>query len=185
MKNKKVYILGIIVFIIIVIITIGIIVSNTISKKNINENFEIANIINNNSYLPIQYMSKYNKTDTKFQEYQKIDNYMSIDFNNNDISFSYYGYPNDQSEKYLGEISILTNQYNILGITIGDDIESSITKLQNYGFKLEKTDANSLVILNYKDYTIELETDITNNSNAVIKTLHLKINSKYLGNLVY
>jgi len=156
------------------------------STVSLEESFEIANIINNNSSLPIKYMIKYEEDETQFQNYEKINNYMSIDFysKDRDIVFKYYGYPNDESEYYLGEISISTNKYNVLGVTIGDVVETAINKLKEYGFELEEVDANQY-ILKYKDYNINLETTKTINNDIVIEEINLRINSKYLGRKMY
>jgi hypothetical protein len=123
MKNKSIIIVGVLVSIIIVIcIVVAIIIANNKNgknSKNINtnnnmENNEIINTINNNSKLPVNYMEQYDNEDVKLQRYNKLDNFMSKDFKDNDISFSYYGYPNDESDLYLGKIELLTNKYNIL-----------------------------------------------------------------------
>lgn len=197
--NRKI-ILGII-SIIVVILFIGIIVllnyhSDNVEKNNIindtNENEEkyyentpIIETINNNSNLPLQYLSKYDETNSNLQNYEKINNFMSINFQNDDIAFSYYGYPNDESEKYLGSISLLTNKYNILGITIGDDIEQAVAKFQEYGFKLNSSDIYS-ANLTYGDFTIDISEDLeTEQENHKIGTIKLYAESEYLGNRVY
>ena len=197
--NRKI-ILGII-SIIVVILFIGIIVllnyhSDNVEKNNIindtNENEEkyyentpIIETINNNSNLPLQYLSKYDETNSNLQNYEKINNFMSINFQNDDIAFSYYGYPNDESEKYLGSISLLTNKYNILCITIGDDIEQAVAKFQEYGFKLNSSDIYS-ANLTYGDFTIDISEDLeTEQENHKIGTIKLYAESEYLGNRVY
>lgn len=179
--KKVIVLVGIVIFIFMII---GILVTK--KKFNMEENFEIANVINDNSYLPIKYMSKYGENSADFKEYEKINNYMSTDFysKDRDVVFKYYGYPNDESEYYLGEISISTNIYNILGITVGDIVESSINKLKEYGFELEVVDANEY-ILKYKDYNIKIETTKANNNELVVEKINLRVDSKYLGRMLY
>lgn len=178
---KKV-IIGIIVVILIAIIAV-VVISN-----NKNGNIEMINSINNNSNLPVKYMSEYDDTDSKLQNYEKLNNYMSNDFKDRDISFSYYGYPNDVSKYYLGRISLLTNKYDILGVTIGDNMKQSISKLEKYGFKSEKSDNYLSVTLKYKEFTIKLESDMVdydNNDDVTISNIELEVESKYLGNTLY
>lgn len=185
MKNKSIFILGTIVVIVIAIIAIIVIINNG-KQNNI---YRKADIINNNSNLPIKYMSKFDSEDINLQKFDKLNNYMSKDFTDGDISFSYYGYPNDESEYCLGEIELLTNKYNILGVTIGDNMKQSISKIEKYGFKLEESDDYFVATLNYKDFTINIEANTENydeaEDNIVIGTIQLKAKSKYLGNRSY
>ena len=196
MKNKRIIIIGTIVAIVIVVI-ISIVISN---NKKIDNNYgnnekegiinnKIEDIINNNSNLPVKYMSKFDSEDVNLQQYEKLNNYMSKDFKDSDISFSYYGYPNDESEYCLGKIELLTNKYNILGVSLGDNMKQSISKIEKYGFKLEESDDYFVATLNYKDFTITIEADTEDYEEAeedvVIGTIELKAKSEYLGNKVY
>ena len=188
MKNKSVFIIGIIAFILIAVIAIIVI---SINKKTNNTygNIEIVDIINKKSNLPVKYMSQFDSANINLQKFEKLDNYMSKDFRNDDISFSYYGYPNDESEYCLGEISLLTNKYNILGVSIGDNMKQSISKIEKYGFESEENNTYFDAVLNYKDFTIRIEADTENFDEAedavTIGTIQLKANSEYLGNRVY
>ena len=188
MKNKKIFKLSVLVVVLIFVLAIVIIFKQNEKKHNAEDvgdigNVEIFNIINNNSKLPIRYMSKYKSDEAILQKYQKIDNYMSKDFEDTDISFSYYGYPNDESDYYLGKIELLTNRYNILGVSIGDNVEQAISKIQKYGFESEKMNRYFLITLKYKDFTIEIKTDIENEN--IIDMIQLCAESEYLGNNVY
>lgn len=180
MNKKSIIILGVLG-----VITIAIIAIIVIRKNNV---YRIVDIINNNSNLPIKYMSKLDTENLNLQKFNKLDNYMSKDYTDEDISFSYYGYPDDESEYYLGSIGLLTNKYNILGVTIGDNMKQSITKLEKYGFKLEESDDYLEVTLKYNDFTITMEANEENyedTDNTVIEGIGIKANSKYLGNRVY
>ena len=161
-------------------------INNTIENEEIyDENLQIVETINNNSNLPLTYLSKYDETNATLQNYEKLINFMSIDFHNDDVEFSYYGYPNDESEKYLGSFSLLTNKYNILGITIGDDIEQAVTKFQEYGFKLDP-DSSYYISLTYGDFIIDISEDFENEKeNHIIGTIKLYAESEYLGNNIY
>ncbi len=187
MKNKNIIILGIVLVIVIVIVT-TIIITNK-KKSDLQGNDEIINIINSNSNLPVKYMSKYDNLDTKLEKYEKLNNYMSNDFNDEDISFSYYGYPNDESEFYLGRISLLSNKYNILGVTIGDNMKQAISKLEKYGFELEERNNHFVATLKYKEFTIKIESDVENyeenEDKVIIDIMQLEVKSEYLGNRLY
>ena len=171
------------------------IVDNNKDNNENNENNEIINTINNNSNLPVNYMDKYDNSNVQLKKYDKLNNYMSKDFNDNDISFSYYGYPNDESDFYLGKIELLTNKYNILGITIGDNYKEAIEKIESYGFKRTDKPVNDDVYeakLNYKDITIDIKTKYAINigrskdiSKTDIGSIKIGIKSDYLGNRIY
>lgn len=204
MKNKSIIIVGVLVSIIIIIcIVVAIIIANNKNgknSKNINtnnnmENNEIINTINNNSKLPVNYMEQYDNEDVKLQRYNKLDNFMSKDFKDNDISFSYYGYPNDESDLYLGKIELLTNKYNILGVTIGDNYKKAIEKIESYGFNrtdIPEEDDIYEAKLNYKDINIVIKTKYEINlgisediSETNIGSIEISIESDYLGNRLY
>ena len=204
MKNKSIIIVGVLVSIIIIIcIVVAIIIANNKNgknSKNINtnnnmENNEIINTINNNSKLPVNYMEQYKNEDVKLQRYNKLDNFMSKDFKDNDISFSYYGYPNDESDLYLGKIELLTNKYNILGVTIGDNYKKAIEKIESYGFNrtdIPEEDDIYEAKLNYKDINIVIKTKYEINlgisediSETNIGSIEISIESDYLGNRLY
>lgn len=122
-------------------------------------------------------MSRFDTKDSNLQKFNKLDNYMSKDYTDEDISFSYYGYPNDESEYCLGSIGLLTNKYNILGVTVGDNMKREITKLEKYGFKLEDSGDYLEVTLKYKDFTISMEANLENyedKENTVIEKIGIK-----------
>ena len=161
------------------------------NKKNNNEKIlKMIETIRNNSDLPILYMSKYlnESTDILSQKYEKISNYMSFDFSDKDILFRYYGYPTDESESYLGSVMLSTNKYNILGISVGDNVVDAIKKLESFGFELnqeKKEDfmTGSIIIsLSYNTFDIAIWTD---KDEIKINKLELEAVSKYLGNRIY
>ncbi len=174
MKNKKIMIIiGVVVILVIVAVIITVIVVN----KNKSGNQELYKLINKNSELPVEYMSKNSNIDTS--EYEVLNNFMSDDYSNEDIQFSYYGYPNDESEYYLGRITLLTSKYNILGVKVGDKKEEAISKISKYGFELQDENIISAT-LKYKDFEILLSffgEDVTQ--------IKLEADSKYLGNRIY
>lgn len=171
---KKRVITGCIIVIIALISAFIITITN---DKSRNETNKMIDNINNNSDLPVTYMIKYeNELDDKFSEYNKLHNFMSIDFSDKDIFFSFYGYPNDESDYYLGKIELRNNKYNILGINLDNSIEEAIKTFEEYGFIIEDK-YDGYVSLKYDKFTIEF------NKNQKVITLEVK--SEYLGNRVY
>ena len=159
-------------------------------KGDKNTSSDVKDMVNNNSKLPVVYMSKKSEKSIKI-EYDFVDNYMSDDYYNNDINFSYYGYPNDESDFYLAYIKLNTNKYNILGVTIGDDISKSVSKIEKYCFSKLKESSDYNIYLVNGDYTITIEGDLENydeeRNTEVVKvgSVSIKAKSEYLGNRVY
>lgn len=176
-KNKKLLLLIIIPIVIIITASIIILINN--NKKEPNN--EIINIINKNSNLPIKYMSKYKDNNKYFKKCEVIKNFMSHDYKNKDIVFSFYGYPTDESDYYLGRYTLLTSKYNLLGVKVGDGIKESINKIKKHDFKLEEeTEFNST--LSYEDFTIELEQE---EEKPIIKQITIAVKNKYTGERIY
>ena len=144
---------------------------------------DIFNLINTKSDLPVEYMSRYNNEDEDLKNYEFIDNFMSKDYSGENISFSYYGYPTDESDYYLGKINLKTNKYNILGVYIGDSYFEGVGMIEQYGFKIEKQDEYETILKYDDDFSIKLISDLENNN--IIKSIELEAESKYLGNRDY
>ena len=150
----------------------------------------MADIINENSILPVKYLSIYDKKATILNNYKILDNFMSVDFSDDDIEFSYYGFPDNHSDFYLGDIILLTNKYNILGVTIGDNLKKSVSKIEQYGFKVDSKRSNSFsVYLDYGKFEILLdgETEDYDESEdeVLVGYIHLRAVPTYIGNEVY
>ena len=160
------------------------------NNNNNNDSKEVKDLVNKNSNLPVEYMSKEDEIEIK-GNYQNINNYMSDDYYNDDIEFSFYGYPNDESDFYLGHIKLKTNKYNLLGVTIGDNMGESVSKIEKYGFTKSKKSNDYSVILEKDDYTILIESEISTNEsydvmkNGKVYTISISVDSEYLGNKVY
>ena len=192
--KKTLIILGIIV-VLAIVVGLAVVIKNRenhIEQNNIEQNAvamktEIAEIINNNSILPIKYMTLFDNDDPSLKKYDRLDNYMSKDFRDEGLFFSYYGYPNDESEFYLCEISISNKEYSILGVNIGDNMRDAISKIESYGFKVENNIDYFEVSFIYDDVTITIESDIENDDedNESVKSISIKTDSEYLGNRIY
>lgn len=174
----------------IIIILLGLIVLGVIVFLIIkNCNKDIPSIVNKNSDLPVKYMIK--KTSFKDDDkYEVINNYMSVDYHDNDVKFSFYGYPNDESDFYLGSLEIVSNKYNLLGVKVGDNLDKAISKIESYGFKrIEKENNNYMVTLTKGDYTIRINKEITvyseDKEEEEVGAIKISVKSEYLGNNVY
>lgn len=151
-----------------------------LNNREVDDNEEIIEMINKNSDLPVEYLTKYDKNDESLKEYNFLPNYMSFDYNNEDISFSYYGYPNDESDSFLGYVEIKTDKYNLLGVKVGEEIEKAIEKIEKYGFTLKK---DSYYNLTLSDFTITIETNL--DKPETIESISIRAKSDYLGNRTY
>ena len=184
MKKKVLIILGIVIVVAIIAVVIVCVVNKGKGNKM---NAELIKTINDNSNLPIEYMSKYNSEDNEINGFERLKNFMSVDYSNEDIAFSYYGYPNDESDFYLGRVSLKTDKYNILGIKIGDDMKEAVSKVESYGFELKEHNDYFSATLKKDDYTIKIESEIENDDETkdTVGSISISVNSKYLGNRVY
>ena len=171
-----------------IVLVIGIIVSICFFTRNSIEKSEeelIIDNINKHSNLPIAYMDKW-KEGTHYDGYEELGNFMSHDFYNDDIKFSYYGYPTDESEYYLGEVVLYTDKYNILGITVGDNYKEAIKKIEKYGYEKDNPNDNYEVKLTLGKFTITIQEQLTKKEEKnVVDRVTLKASSKYLGNRQY
>ena len=178
------------VFLLIIAIVIATIICTIILTSNLSTKTgnNIANIINENSNLPVNYLST-DKVDTTKLNCTVLNNYMSNDYRNDDIAFSYYGYPNDESDYHLGEISLLSNKYDLLGVRKGDNMSQSISKIEKYGFTLEDRNNDFVAELKNQDITITLEAnigDFSGDANKLkVEKIKIYAESKYLGNRIY
>ncbi len=182
--NKLILILGIIVVLLLVYYACSFI-GSSIRKS---EEKDIITRINENSNLPITYMEKYNSKDDSLKKYKELANFMSDDYYNEDIWFSYYGYPNDESEKCLAKIVLYSEKYDILGVKVGSDYKEAISKIKEYGFSLKNEDTNFEATLTSGKISIELENRLIESSGKDVDTVGkvtLSAESEYLGNRLY
>lgn len=182
---KKVLIVLIFIIIVGTIVGLAAVLFNNFNKIE----DATVNVINNNSNLPFAYLSEFDNFNPELNNYKLLDNYMSKDYSSNDISFSYYGYPNDESDYRLGEITLQTDKYDLLGVKVGDNMSQSISKIEKYGFELQDRNNSYIAKFKIQDITITLEADIydlyANDDELVVDKICIKAESKYLGNRMY
>ena len=182
--NKLVLSLGIILVLLLIYYVCSFIGSSI--KKS--EEKDIITKINENSNLPITYMEKYNSKDDSLKKYKVLANFMSDDYYNEDIWFSYYGYPNDESDEYLAKIILYSEKYDILGVKVGSDYKDAIAKIKEYGFSLKNEDTNFEAILTSGKISIELENRLIESDGKDVDKVGkvtLSAESEYLGNRLY
>lgn len=165
MKTKNV--LFILIGVILIVLLVFIFFMNKSDQIKIND--DMIKKINDNSNLPINLLEKYDETNSFLSNLNFLKNYMSYDYDNDDISLSFYGYPNDESDYYLGEIIIKSNNYNILGINTDTSYADATEILKKYNLDKE-----------YKNIKVEII-----NIDEKIEEISIKVESKYLGNRVY
>lgn len=162
--------------------------NNTYSQDVSNlSNDEIVDMINNNSNLPVEYLCKYKDDDSSLAEYNELINFMSTEYKGRDIEFNYYGYPNDEAEYRLGYVSLLNNKYNILGVTIGDNMQQAISKIESYGFTIKSEDNYYGITLVYEDFSIIIKSsgDSKKDKNGTVEEICISAKTEYLGNRIY
>lgn len=191
MKKKKILIgIGIAIIVIAIIAVTAYFILNNKPKKNYSKDDEgYADLINENSDLPVEYLSKYDYYNPFLKNCERIGNFMSADYRDDNIFISYYGYPNDESDYYLGEIKLFTDKYNILGVTIGDDYYKAVSKIKQYGFTGDEEVSEYGITLEFGKLTIRIESNYYPRKgivdNLVVSKFDLKIDSEYLGNRLY
>lgn len=110
---------------------------------------EIIEFINKNSKLPKEFLSDFKREEIEGVSF--INNFMSKDYNCQDFQLKYSSYSNESGLK-LTSIRILSNKYNILGITIGDNMEKC-KKLLDLDF-IEKEGEKSSLCYEKENYNI-------------------------------
>lgn len=149
---------------------------------------ELVETINENSDLPVDYMSlspQYGSEEMEAleQTYEVIHNFMSIDFYGEDLAFFYYGYPTDESSFCLAQIRLLTDRYNILGVTIGSDIRQAVEILRLYGFEgtPQFDETYGYAVLSCGNFTITMQS----REGYTVTGFEISAASTYLGNRIY
>ena len=134
----------------------------------------LVDIINENSKLPRDFLANFK--DEKIDEISYIRNFMSKDYIGQEFQLKYSGYPTDASNPKLTYIRIVSNKYNVLGITVGDNIEKC-KKIIDYGFI--KIKENSY-IYEKEDYNISVGVQ-----DGLIKEIVLEAKTKYVSGKLY
>ena len=94
--------------------------------------------INQNSYFGYDFLSPYDE-DIK-EKIQKecgdgISDSKGVYYQGDGITWSFSGYPHDESDNYLTYIRFYSDGYNVFGIKPGDDVSGSMESLEKQGFE--------------------------------------------------
>ena len=158
-------------------------------EGNVN-NQEIIDF-NNNSVLPIDLLSN-NTEEINEKGYEiksKINNFMSKDIKCENFNLSFFGYPTDEDEYRMTDITLVNEEYNFLGIYCGMNKDNAVSLLSNYNFNLSENKA-----LNHIDYSNDDTVLVYNLKNCkvaiklqdnIISRIEVSLITKYLGNRLY
>ena len=150
------------------------------SPELINQMDVLIKTINNNSTLPIALLVPFDATQIPTNG-KFIRNYMSLDYYYDDFEIKFAGYPTDESDFYLTNIEFETNQYNLLGLTIGHDKDNVVKTLHSFGFSEmpEKCSQSYLCFGN-----LDVRIGVHFKDNVVIRIV-ISVATYYLGNRTY
>jgi len=147
--------------------------------------------MNQNSNLGFDLLHLYNEnirknTPKEWGNGQWIDNYTSIDFNCDGISYIFSGYPHDEVDDYfLTEINFSSNKFNIFGIKPGNDIFNSENILINLGFEKVNHYFMDWVENVYKKNDLYILLLAEYDSKINISSINVKVETYNLGNRIY
>ncbi|MDR0444209.1 MAG: hypothetical protein LBH44_12480 [Treponema sp.] len=104
-----------------------------------------------------------------------ITNFMSNDYYGDNITWTFSGYPYDECSFFLTQIDFSSTQYHVFGIKPGDDMQTSLKVLSNFGFEQSKGDLSIQLKHHSKD----------NSDHSKIGTITVNVKTGYLGNRIY
>lgn len=142
--------------------------------------------LNNNSTLKFKLgEDNSNVIKENYQTFEKINNYMSLDFYIPSIkerkqTIKFYGFPTDEDAKVLASYYTELVNDSILGISIGFDIEKAENVLLSFGYSKQGNLFLKGVV------RIKLYTSAKNNEEEnKITSIEVSLESKILGNRLY
>ena len=150
------------------------------SPELINQMDILIKTINNNSILPIALLVPFDATQIPTNG-KFVRNYMSRDYYYDNFEIKFAGYPTDENNFYLTNIEFETNQYNLLGITIGDKQNNVVEALHSFGFsKMPEKCSQSYLCFGNLDVRIGVHFK----DNVVVRMV-ISVATYYLGNRLY
>lgn len=113
----------------------------------------------NNSNLSIQLMKKIELTEEE-KAFYAVPTYYDDDSIYGEIEGLGFSYPSHEknSDVYITQITIYTDKYNILGLTIGDDFDKVVHTMEQYGYSRDLTKIPNFV---YKKGELHVRVDMT------------------------
>lgn len=144
--------------------------------------------INQYSNLPIPILRIYN-TEIIPQANKYIPNFMSYDYYYDDYTLIFSGYPTDEDEDFLTDIELLSEKYDVFGISLNTSKNEAIQKLFDFGFSISKNKKT-----NFRNYSDDEDVLCFENLDAKIaiqlcgenvSKIIISIRTYYLGNRLY
>jgi len=152
-----------------------------------NLNQEEVDLLNKNSWLPINLLSN----DVRILEMQQIEglssfrNIMSYEYHCKDFLIEFSGYPTDESIYRATNFHLYTSKYDFVGIRVGiTKKEDVINTLLKYNFEIVEDEENTKSI-NDKVFKRKNCKVVVSFQDNIINRLDIKMETKYLGNRLY
>ena len=146
------------------------------SENNVTATEQAAKEINELSTLPMNLLSpKSNADESGYTEY--IPNFMSFDYYGKDFIISFFGFPTDEDDFFLTDISWMGPEYDLFGIKIGDEHALAAEILKSFGYL--PTDEKYMRGFVKDDIFIRLS------GEQVVKEIAIHIPSKYTSGNLY
>lgn len=132
----------------------------------VNDNYiDEANIteLNNSSYMGMELNQDSGLSEEESKEYGKDYPYVMYP-EDGDTKYYCFKYPNDEFPLTVTQIEIKDSEYNVFGISIGDDVDVSEGILQEKGYEKKEYSVKNTnkyskgdvqILLQYKEKTIE------------------------------
>jgi len=94
---------------------------------------QVAQEINESSTLPMALLTpKFDIDGSYYEEY--IPNFMSFDYYGNDFMIRFCGFPTDEDDFFLTDITWTCIDYDLFGIKIGDELIKAADTLKSWGY---------------------------------------------------
>lgn len=137
--------------------------------------------INENSSLPFPYMLNYDELDKDElpENTNYIPNYMSKDYYANGYSIFFKGYPNDESDSFLTELVLESDDYEVFSVKVGD-MASKAKELDLPDWQQTVSEFPNVILFNYERTSIYFEI-----TEDVVSRIKITTPSEDLGNRIY
>ncbi|MDL2238539.1 hypothetical protein LJC56_12070 [Christensenellaceae bacterium OttesenSCG-928-K19] len=149
------------------------------SVTGIDANSSVTDEINENSTLPLALLTPHNSVRDELQEDESLDsvnNFMSFDYYADGYMLSFSGFPEDDSEYCLTDMEITSGEYDVLGISILDDMAQAAQVLEGYGYSAKEDDPDAFM----KD-GVKIELD----GESTVETITIDVLTAYTSGNLY
>lgn len=145
-----------------------------------------VDILNNNSLLPVKFLSNdmLELQNQQINNLNFIKNYMSCDYRCDDFELKYSGYPTDEDEYKMNYLKLNTSKYHFVSIYAGvTTIEEADILLKKYGFTICNNQINfSNNNRMYENKNCKIEFSVKYN---IVDWIKIELEADYLGNCMY